>query len=118
MAERPEGMGMADQQHIYKILFHNQTDLRGLCARSSKRLYGFIEVEDYIFGDIKVGSTPVRPAAHRVRRRAAQLHSDGVIRMTRSRKKALQDQRRQRRYEHRSLSDADPAQRGQALAGQ
>src|SRR4249920_2871088 len=47
------GQGMADQQHIYKILFHNQGQIYEVYARAiyQSDLYGFIEVEDYIFGD-------------------------------------------------------------------
>ena len=44
---------MAEQQHIYKILFHNQGQIYEVYARAiyQSDLYGFIEVEDYIFGD-------------------------------------------------------------------
>ncbi len=45
---------MADQQrHIYKILFLNQGQVYEVYAREiyQSDLYGFIEVEDYIFGD-------------------------------------------------------------------
>ena len=45
--------GMTEQQHIYKILFHNQGQIYEVYARAiyQSDLYGFIEVEDYIFGD-------------------------------------------------------------------
>ena len=39
-------------QHIYKVLFHNQGQIYEVYAHNiySSDLYGFIEVEDYLFG--------------------------------------------------------------------
>jgi len=45
---------MADQsKHIYKVLFLNQGQIYEVYAREiyQSDLYGFIEVEDYVFGD-------------------------------------------------------------------
>ena len=41
-----------DVQHIYKVLFHNQGQIYEVYAHNiyQSDLYGFIEVEDYIFG--------------------------------------------------------------------
>jgi len=41
-----------DAQHIYKVLFHNQGQIYEVYAHNiyQSDLYGFIEVEDYIFG--------------------------------------------------------------------
>ena len=44
---------MTDHQtHIYRVLFHAQGQIYEVYARSiyQSELYGFIEVEDYIFG--------------------------------------------------------------------
>lgn len=40
------------QQHIYKVVFHNQGQIYEVYAHNiyQSDLYGFIEVEDYIFG--------------------------------------------------------------------
>ena len=39
-------------QHIYKVVFHNQGQIYEVYAHNiyQSDLYGFIEVEDYIFG--------------------------------------------------------------------
>lgn len=39
-------------QHIYKVVFHNQGQIYEVYAHNiyQSELYGFIEVEDYIFG--------------------------------------------------------------------
>jgi hypothetical protein len=39
-------------QHIYKVLFHNQGQIYEVYAHNiyQSDLYGFIEVEDYLFG--------------------------------------------------------------------
>lgn len=44
---------MADSSHIYRIFFHNQGEVYEIYARSifQSDLYGFVEVEDYIFGE-------------------------------------------------------------------
>ena len=41
------------QEHIYKVLFHNQGQIYEVYAHSiyQSDLYGFIEIEDYIFGE-------------------------------------------------------------------
>jgi hypothetical protein len=44
---------MTDKQtHIYRVIFHNQGQVYEVYAHSiyQSDLYGFIEVEDYIFG--------------------------------------------------------------------
>ena len=40
-------------QHIYKVLFHNQGQIYEVYARGlyQSELYGFIEIEDYVFGE-------------------------------------------------------------------
>ena len=40
------------KQHIYKVLFHNQGQIYEVYAHNiyQSDLYGFIEVEDYLFG--------------------------------------------------------------------
>lgn len=46
--------GMPDsQKHIYRIYFHNQGRVYEVYARSiyQSDLYGFLEIEDYIFGE-------------------------------------------------------------------
>ena len=42
-----------EQQHIYRVLFHNQGQIYELYAHSiyQSDLYGFVEVEDYTFGN-------------------------------------------------------------------
>jgi hypothetical protein len=47
---------MADKdnkQHIYRVLFHNQGQIYEVYAHSiyQSELYGFVEVEDYTFGN-------------------------------------------------------------------
>ncbi|NJN52804.1 MAG: DUF1820 family protein [Gammaproteobacteria bacterium] len=43
----------AEQKHVYKILFHNQGQIYEVYAQAiyQSDLYGFIEVEDYVFGE-------------------------------------------------------------------
>lgn len=43
---------MSDK-HIFKVLFHNQGQVYELYARNiyQSDLYGFIEIEDYVFGE-------------------------------------------------------------------
>lgn len=43
----------AEPKHVYKILFHNQGQIYEVYAQAiyQSDLYGFIEVEDYVFGD-------------------------------------------------------------------
>ena len=40
-------------QHIYKVLFHNQGQIYEVYAKGlyQSELYGFIEIEDYVFGE-------------------------------------------------------------------
>ena len=40
-------------QHIYRVLFHNQGQIYELYAHAiyQSELYGFVEVEDYTFGN-------------------------------------------------------------------
>ena len=40
-------------EHIFRILFHNQGQIYEVYARNiySSELYGFVEVEDYTFGN-------------------------------------------------------------------
>ena len=42
-----------EQQHVYPILFHNQGQVYEVYARSiyQSELYGFVEIEDYTFGN-------------------------------------------------------------------
>jgi len=44
---------MAEQSHIYKILFYNQGELYEIYARQVYQgsLYGFVEVEELVFGE-------------------------------------------------------------------
>ena len=56
-----------DQKHIYKVLFHNQGQIYEVYAHNiyQSDLYGFIEVEDYIFG--KQGQMVIDPSEDRLR---------------------------------------------------
>jgi hypothetical protein len=56
-----------NQQHIYKVLFHNQGHVYEVYARAiyQSDLYGFIEVEDYVFG--KRGQMVIDPGEDRLR---------------------------------------------------
>ena len=42
-----------NREHIYKVLFHSQGHVYEVYARNiyQSDLYGFIEIEDYIFGN-------------------------------------------------------------------
>lgn len=44
---------MSDQKRLYKVIFHHQGQVYVLYAKSiyQSDLYGFIEVEDYVFGE-------------------------------------------------------------------
>lgn len=55
------------QEHIYKVLFHNQGQVYEMYAHSiyQSDLYGFIEVEDYIFG--KKGQVVIDPGEEKLR---------------------------------------------------
>ena len=51
---RPAKFSMADdQKHIYRIYFHNQGQIYEVYAHSiyQSDLYGFVEIEDYVFGE-------------------------------------------------------------------
>ncbi len=56
-----------DVQHIYKVLFHNQGQIYEVYAHNiyQSDLYGFIEVEDYIFG--KKTQVVIDPAEDKLR---------------------------------------------------
>jgi hypothetical protein len=56
-----------NQQHIYKVLFHNQGQIYEVYAHAiyQSDLYGFIEVEDYIFG--KRGQMVIDPGEDKLR---------------------------------------------------
>ena len=55
------------QENIYKVLFHNQGQVYEVYAQSiyQSDLYGFIEVEDYIFG--KKGQMVIDPGEEKLR---------------------------------------------------
>ena len=62
------GGEMSDgQSHIYKVLFHSMGQIYEVYAHSiySSDLYGFIEVEDYIFG--KRSKVVIDPAEDKLR---------------------------------------------------
>ncbi len=56
-----------DQSHIYKVLFHSMGQIYEVYAHNiySSDLYGFIEVEDYIFG--KRSKVVIDPAEDKLR---------------------------------------------------
>jgi len=56
-----------DQRHIYKVLFHNQGQIYEVYAHNiyQSDLYGFVEVEDYIFG--KKTQVVIDPAEDKLR---------------------------------------------------
>ena len=59
---------MSDQQsHIYKVLFHSMGQIYEVYAHNiySSDLYGFVEVEDYIFG--KRSKVVIDPAEDKLR---------------------------------------------------
>jgi hypothetical protein len=55
------------KENIYKVLFHNQGQVYEVYAASiyQSDLYGFIEVEDYIFG--KKGQMVIDPGEDKLR---------------------------------------------------
>ncbi len=55
------------QEHIYKVLFHNQGQIYEVYAHAiyQSDLYGFIEIEDYIFG--KKGQMVIDPSEDKLR---------------------------------------------------
>ncbi len=54
-------------QHIYKVLFHNQGQIYEVYAHNiyQSEIYGFIEIEDYIFG--KKTQMVIDPAQDKLR---------------------------------------------------
>ncbi len=56
-----------DREHIYRVLFYNQGHIYEVYAHElyQSDLYGFIEVEDYIFG--KQGQMVIDPSEDRLR---------------------------------------------------
>jgi hypothetical protein len=75
-----------DVQHIYKVLFHNQGQIYEVYAHNiyQSDLYGFIEVEDYIFGKktqvvIDPGEDKLRTEFEGVQRSFIPMHA--VIRI-------------------------------------
>lgn len=75
-----------DRQHIYKVLFHNQGQIYEVYAHNiyQSDLYGFIEVEDYIFGKrtqvvIDPGEDKLRTEFEGVQRSFIPMHA--VIRI-------------------------------------
>lgn len=44
---------MSDQKRLYKVIFHHQGQVYVLYAKNiyQSDLYGFIEIEDYVFGE-------------------------------------------------------------------
>lgn len=78
---------MSDEQsHIYKVLFHSMGQIYEVYAHNiySSDLYGFIEVEDYIFGKrskvvIDPGEDKLRTEFESVQRSFIPMHA--VIRI-------------------------------------
>jgi hypothetical protein len=73
-------------QHIYKVVFHNQGHIYEVYAHNiyQSDLYGFIEVEDYIFGSkskmvIDPGEDKLRTEFDGVQRSFIPMHA--VIRI-------------------------------------
>lgn len=66
---------MPDSSRLYKIIFLNQGQMYVLYARNiyQSDLYGFVEVEDYIFGD--KGQVVIDPGEERLK-----TEFDGVFR--------------------------------------
>ena len=56
-----------NQEHIYKVMFHNHGQIYEVYARNiyQSDLYGFIEVEDYIFG--KSSQVVIDPSEDKLR---------------------------------------------------
>ena len=83
MAKSISGSGMSNnQEHIYKVLFHNQGQIYEVYAHSiyQSDLYGFIEIEDYIFGErtqmvIDPGEDKLRQEFEGVQRSFIPMHA-------------------------------------------
>jgi hypothetical protein len=89
-----------DVQHIYKVLFHNQGQIFEVYAHNiyQSDLYGFIEVEDYLFGKktqvvIDPGEDKLRTEFEGVKRSFIPMHAiiridevekEGVAKVTES----------------------------------
>lgn len=89
-----------DKSHIYKVLFHSMGQIYEVYARNiySSDLYGFIEVEDYLFGKrsqvvIDPGEDKLRTEFEDVRRSFIPMHAvvridevekEGVAKITES----------------------------------
>jgi hypothetical protein len=58
---------MSDDDSIYKVMFHNQGQIYEVYAKNiyQSELYGFIEVEDYVFG--KPSQMVIDPAEDKLR---------------------------------------------------
>jgi hypothetical protein len=72
--------------HIYKVLFHNNGQIFEVYAKGlyQSELYGFIEIEDYVFGErtqvvIDPGEDKLRAEFEGVQRTFIPMHS--VIRI-------------------------------------
>lgn len=101
VAKSKSGSGMSNtQEHIYKVLFHNQGQVYEVYAHSiyQSDLYGFIEIEDYIFGErtkvvIDPGEDRLRQEFEGVQRSFIPMHAivridevekEGVAKVTES----------------------------------
>jgi len=58
---------MSEESSLYKVMFHNQGQIYEVYAKSiyQSELYGFIEVEDYVFG--KPAQVVIDPAEDKLR---------------------------------------------------
>ena len=56
-----------EQKHIYKVLFHNQGQIYEVYCHSvyQSDLYGFVEIEEYIFG--KASQMVIDPSEDKLR---------------------------------------------------
>ena len=70
--------------HIFKVVFVNQGKVYEIYARkvSHGTLFGFIEVEELVFGERSSGRRSTRRGAHQGRIRGGQTHA--ICRCTRS----------------------------------
>ena len=71
-----------DKKHIYRIYFHNQGQIYEVYAHSiyQSDLFGFVEIEDYVFGKksqmvIDPGEEKIRNEYAGVQRSFIPLHS-------------------------------------------
>ena len=58
---------MSEENSLYKVMFHNQGQIYEVYAKNiyQSELYGFIEVEDYVFG--KPTQVVIDPAEDKLR---------------------------------------------------